>query len=75
MKIVLNNKQQRHGNCVPFVVMNTDKKMIVMKGSLDEVAKLLGITSGYASALHISGKLYKKVYLIQRVGFETVTIC
>lgn len=70
MNITVKDGKKRHGNCVPFIVMNVKKGHIVYRGSLLEVSAQLKITSGYATSLHKSGKLFKKTYLIKRVGFS-----
>ena len=75
MIVQIKDTKHRHGNCVPFTLVNGKTGTLLFKGSLNEVAKQLKITAGYASVLHISGKPYKKVYYIQRVGFEVVKVC
>ena len=75
MIVRLKDTNQRHGNCVPFTVVNSARGILLFTGSLKEVARKLHITPGYASVLHIAGKPYKKVYYIQRVGFEVVKVC
>lgn len=68
-------KQDRHGNCVPFVVLNQKTGTMLYKGSLKEIAKKLKISEGYASNLHTAKKAYRKIYQIQRMGYaQTITL-
>lgn len=69
MNITIKDMKHRHGNCVPFVLVNQKRKHIVYKGSLKEVAKTLKISISYASKLHRFNLSYKDTYRIKRVGF------
>lgn len=79
MNILVTDNKKRHGNCVPFILINDKTKTITYKGSLKEIAGKLKISQGQASMLHRNKRKHKKgaaTYTIKRVGFsQQVEFC
>lgn len=68
----LKDNNYRHGNCVPFILINEKTKTVTYKGSLKEIANKLKITPQYASCIGQKNTLFKGKYRIKRVAFSTL---
>lgn len=69
-KITIKDTKKRHGNCVPFILINNKTGDVTYKGSLKEIAGKLKISPQSASSYHQRNIKVKGKYTIKRIAFS-----